>query len=362
MKKSTNSTNQKLSISRLISLLAIIFVAAFFINALPTSNVRAESSPMQALGGIATSLGAASSFGVLAATTVTNTGNSVVNGSVGVSPGTAVTGFGPGVVNNGAILTGINPIAVQAQLDAAVAYANLATQICDMDLTGQDMGGKTLGPGVYCFSSSVGLTGILTLDGQNNPNAAWVFKIGSTITTASASQVVLINGASACNVFFQVGSSATLGTGTQFKGNILALTSITATTGVNLMGRAIALNGAVTLDTNLVSSCAGGIPPPCTPFTTITEGDLFPGGVASFGVTQGPGTVTFDHVNAGFGLESLTVVSSTNAVMNIPNFTFGTYNPTTVTFTAIAPGQVDFTLRAASRFHSLFLRARCAQL
>jgi hypothetical protein len=356
--------NRKLSVSRLtglISLLAIVLVAAFFIN-VPTLGVRAESSPVEVLGGIAPSLGTASSFGVLAATTVTNTGLTVVNGNLGVSPGTAVTGFGPGVVTNGSILTGINATAIQAQLDAAVAYASLAGQACDMDLTGQDLGGRTLGPGVYCFSSSVGLTGTLTLDGQGNPNAVFVFKIGSTLVTASASQVVLINGAQACNAFFQVGSSATLGTGTRFQGNIIALTSITVTTGTNLNGRAIALNGAVTLDTNNITNCASGPPPPpCTPFTTITEGDLFPGGIPSFGVSQGPGSITIDHVNAGTGTRSISVVSSTNAVINIPPFVLGTFNPVLVTFTAITPGQVDYTLRAASQFHSIFIRVRCAQ-
>ncbi|MBA3256115.1 MAG: DUF3494 domain-containing protein [Pyrinomonadaceae bacterium] len=388
MEKSTSSTHRKVSVGRLIGLLgllAIVLVASFFINALPLG-VRAEaSSTAPPLEAVAPSLGTAASFAVLAATTVTNTGLTVVTGNLGVSPGTAVTGFPPGIVV-GTIFTGAGSMAGTAQTDATAAYNNLAGQACDTVLTGQDLGGLVLGPGVYCFSSSAFLTGTLTLDGQGNPNAVFVFQIGSTLVTASASQVVLINGANACNVFFQVGSSATLGTGTQFQGNILALTSITATTGANLNGRAIALNGAVTLDTNNITNCLGIPPPPtptptptptpppptptptptptpCVPITTVTEGDLFPGGLASFGVTSGPNSVTVDHVNAGTGLQSFTVVGTpTNAVVTIPAFTPGTFAPVTATFTVINPSQpVDFTLRAASTFHSIFIRVRCIE-
>ena len=108
------------------------------------------------------------------------------------------------------------------------AYNDLAGQACDTNLTGQDLGGKTLTPGVYCFNTSAQLTGDLVLDAQGNPAAVWIFQMGSTLTTASNASVVVINGGSSCNVFWQVGSSATLGTGTAFKGNILALASITA--------------------------------------------------------------------------------------------------------------------------------------
>jgi type VI secretion system secreted protein VgrG len=122
-------------------------------------------------------------------------------------------------------------------------------------LTGQDLGGLTLVPGVYFFSSSAGLTGKLTLNAQGDPNSVFIFQIGSTLTTASNSSVEMINGADCCNVFWQIGSSATLGTGTDFRGNILALTSIFTATGVNITGgRALALNGAVTLDTNNISN------------------------------------------------------------------------------------------------------------
>jgi type VI secretion system secreted protein VgrG len=125
-------------------------------------------------------------------------------------------------------------------------------------LTGQDLGGLTLTPGVYCFSTSAQLTGTLTLDAQGNSSAVFIFKIGSTLTTASASSVLLINSASSCGVFWQVGSSATLGTGTALAGTIVALTSITLNTGSSVSGRTLARNGAVTLDDNNVTLCTGG--------------------------------------------------------------------------------------------------------
>ena len=203
-------------------------------------------------------LGTADDFGVLGATTVTNTGPTVVNGDVGLSPGTAVTGFPPGVVNG--TIHAADAVAAQAQSDLTDAYNVAAGRPCDALLTGQDLGGMTLTHGVYCFSSSAGLTGTLTLDGQGDPNAVFIFQIGSTLTTASGSRVNFINGAQSCLAVWQVGSSATLGTTTAFSGSILALTSITATTGATVDGRLLARNGAVTLDSNVVTSaqCAAG--------------------------------------------------------------------------------------------------------
>jgi hypothetical protein len=169
-----------------------------------------------------------------------------------VDPGLAVTGFPPGLVAGGTIHTG-DAVALQAQSDTTTAYNTLAGEALTVDLTGQDLGGKTLTPGVYHFSSSAQLTGALTLNAEGNPDASFVFQIGSTLTTASNSSVLVINGAQDCNIFWQVGSSATLGTTTAFKGNILALTSITLDTGANVSGRTLARNGAVTMDTNRVS-------------------------------------------------------------------------------------------------------------
>jgi type VI secretion system secreted protein VgrG len=195
---------------------------------------------------------------VLGGSTVTNTATpTIVTGNLGVSPGSAVTGFPPGIVTGGTIHAA-DSVAAQAQSDLTTVYNNLASAPCNTILTGQDLGGKTLTPGVYCFATSAQLTGTLTLDGQGNPNAVFIFKIGSTLTTASASSVLLINSASSCGVFWQVGSSATLGTGTALAGSIVALTSITLNTGASISGRALARNGAVTLDSNNVTVCSGG--------------------------------------------------------------------------------------------------------
>lgn len=225
-------------------------------------------------------LGTAQNFAVLGGSTVTNTGASIINGSVGVSPGSSVTGFPPGTIVGGTIQAA-NAVAAQAQSDLTVAYNAAAGTACTLDLTGQDLGGRTLTPGVYCFSTLAGLTGTLNLDFQGNPNAQFLFKIGSTLTTASGSVVALTNNAGVTcppNVFWQVGSSATLGTGSSFVGNILALTSITLTTGAGLSGRSLARNGAVTLDTNNVALCAvSGVPPaaaqvPLSPMLLVLMG------------------------------------------------------------------------------------------
>lgn len=197
-------------------------------------------------------LGTAESFAVLGASTVTNTGPTVVDGNLGVSPGTAITGFPLGMVN-GTIDDG-NTVAMQAQADLTTAYNFAAGEACGNNLTGQDLGGLTLTPGVYCFSSSAQLTGTLALDAQGDPNAVFVFQIGSTLTTASGSSVDFLNGDQGGNLFWQVGSSATLGTTTAFNGSILALASITLNTGATIdCGRALASTGAVTMDTNVVS-------------------------------------------------------------------------------------------------------------
>jgi hypothetical protein len=209
----------------------------------------------------APSLGSAQSFAVLGASTVTNTGPSLVTGDLGLSPGSAVVGFPPGLVVSGTIHAA-DALALSAQNSVTTAANSLMSQPCTADLTGQDLGGLVLTSGVYCFTSSAPLTGTLVLDAQGNAGAVFIFRTGSTLITASASSVSLINGASPCNVFWRVGSSATLGTGSAFAGNILAVTSITMTTAASLSGRAFAQNGAVTLDTNTVSeaACASGVP------------------------------------------------------------------------------------------------------
>jgi hypothetical protein len=208
---------------------------------------------MQGTAGAATAppLGTAGSFAVLAATTVTNTGPTVVNGDLGLSPGTAVTGFGPGTVTGSEDIA--DAAAAAAQTDLTTAYNNAAGQT--PTTTGVTaIGGDTLTPGVYNSASSLGVTGTVTLDGQGDPNAVFIFQVGSALTTASASTITLINGAQACNVFWQIGSSATLGTGSSFAGSILALTSITVTTGDTVDGSVLARNGAVTLDDDTITA------------------------------------------------------------------------------------------------------------
>ncbi len=206
-----------------------------------------------------TALGTAGSFAVLGGSTVTNTGATIVRGNLGVSPGSAVTGFPPGTVFG--TIHAANAVAAQAQADNNTAFNSLAAMPFATNLTGQNLGGLTLFSGVYHFDSSAQLTGALILDAQGNDNAFWVFQIGSTLTTASASNVHIINLGSNPNngLFWQVGSSATLGTNTAFEGNILALTSITLNTGATIdCGRALAQNGAVTMDTNTISiGCVG---------------------------------------------------------------------------------------------------------
>jgi hypothetical protein len=203
-------------------------------------------------------LGTAASFAVLAGTTVTNTGPSTINGDLGVSPGTAVTGFPPGTVNG--TQHDADAVALQAQSDLTNAYNDAASRTPAASAPA-DLSGETLAPGVYNNATSLGLTGTVTLNAEGNPDAVFIFQAGSTLITGSSSHVALTGGAQACNVFWQVGSSATLGTNTTFVGNILAQQSITVTTGASIDGRALARTGAVTLDDNTITAanCATGI-------------------------------------------------------------------------------------------------------
>jgi len=291
------------------------------------------------------SLGTAQNFGVLGGSTVTNTGATTVNGNVGVSPGSAVTGFPPGVVVGGAIHSN-DAVAMQAQNDLTTAYNNIAATPCTVDLTGQNLGGLTLTPGVYCFSSSAQLTGALTLDALGNANALFLFKIGSTLTTASSSTVTVINnGGSSCNkAYWQVGSSATLGTGTSFAGDILALTSITLTTGANTSGRTLARNGAVTLDTNNVNTCGVMV----CPIITVNPATLPNGSVGtpySQTVSASGGTSPYVFsVSSGALPGGLLLNAATGAITGTPN-TAGTF-----TFTITA---TDATGCSGSRLYTI---------
>jgi uncharacterized protein with beta-barrel porin domain len=231
-------------------------ITRFFTTAIAASTLSAFAFTTAESAGAQT----LESYGVLAGSTVTNTGPSVINGDVGASPGDgtppSVIGFPPGIVTAPFVIHDTDADAAQAQSELTTIYIDLAGRPTTANLTGQDLGGLVLTPGVYAFDSSAQLTGTLTLDGQGNPNAVFVFNIDSTLTTASSSAVALVNGAQGGNVYFRVGSSATLGTTTQFAGQILALTSITLTTGADIdCGAALARNGAVTLDTNTISIC-----------------------------------------------------------------------------------------------------------
>jgi hypothetical protein len=269
-------------------------------------------------------LGTAASFVVLAGAGVTNTGPTTLNGDLGTFPTPSVTGAGSMTI------TGTNhagDAVTQGAKDAlGTAYNNAAGQGPATPIAA-DLAGQTLAPGVYNSASSIGLTGALTLNGGGDPRAVFVFQAGSTLTTASASQVLLVNGAQACNVFWQVGSSATLGTGSVFRGSILALTDITVTTAATLEGRVLARNGAVTLDTNTITrpQCAAGTSPTATATpsptatptgshrSTPTSGETtqvtnVPGGGVDTGSSSGGlGTM-------GTGLVVLTVIGGATAV------------------------------------------------
>lgn len=196
--------------------------------------------------------GASSFFASLAGAGITNTGATTINSSIGSSPTTSITGFPPGVLTSGS--THANDTAAQTgQSTLSTALANLQSRTTTLDLSGTNLGGLTLTPGVYNFSSSAALTGTLTLDAQGNPAAQWIFKIGSTLTTASASSVVLVNSANPDNVMWAVGSSATLGTTTAFQGNIVASASITMNTGASITGRLWAGSGSITLADNAIT-------------------------------------------------------------------------------------------------------------
>ena len=229
-----------------VALLAILFSTGLL---LPLSGAQAATT---------VPLGTAESFAILAGSTITNTGQTVVTGDIGLHPGTAVTGFGPGadaVTQNGSLHVA-DGVALQAKNDLDIAYTNAAGQT-PVTQVPTELGGTTLTAGVYgSASGTFGVTGPLTLDGEGDPDAVFIFQMGSTLITAAGSSVNMINGADVCNVFWQVGSSATLGSNSTFVGTVMADQSVTLDTGAAVQGRVLARVGAVTMDSNVITTTA----------------------------------------------------------------------------------------------------------
>lgn len=248
--------------------------------------------PLVVVSAHADILGSADAFGILGASAVTNTGPSVVYQDLGVWPGNSITGFPPGIVMG--TIHNDDAVAMQAQADALTGFNYLAGLSSTQNLTGQDLGGLTLDSGVYFFASSAQMTGTLNLDFQGQSNMVIVFQIGSTLTTASASKVNIINPGMNDQVYWQVGSSATLGTTTDFYGSIIAEQSITMNTGADIScGRGIGLNGAVTMDTNNVDTgnCAV-VPEPAT-LSMVGSGIVAAGATAWPAIFPGWGLAAF---------------------------------------------------------------------
>jgi hypothetical protein len=247
---------------------------------------------------------------VLAGSTITNTGSSVINGDLGLYPGTAVTGFPPATLNGTQHVS--DALAIQAKSGLTGVYTDAAGRTPVTTLI-TELGGSTKVAGVYdSMTGTFGITGTVTLDAQGDPNAVFIFKSASTLITASNSNVVLANGAQACNVFWLVGSSATLGSNSTLKGNVIAVTSITLTTGAQVEGRVMAQNGAVTLDGNTITRATCTVaptPPPVvvivtpTPTPATTTPPVIPAPVYIPVTTPG-------LPNTGFGTAGIVPVST----------------------------------------------------
>ena len=287
-------------------------------------------------------LGSAATFGALAASTITSTGSTTVNGDLGVSPGTAVTGA-PTVT--GTLHLG-DAIAAQAQLDLTAAYNDAAGRTPTRIFAAvSDLGGLTLTSGVYNDPTSFAITGTLTLDAQGDPNAVWIFQAGSTLVTAAGSQVILINGAQAANVFWQVGSSATLGISSMFKGNILALASITVTTGAGVEGRLLARTGAVTMDSNIIGlAIPADTTEPTVSFTfpaNAATGVAIGGNIATvFSEPMDPATINATTFTLQQGTTPVTGVVSYTGVTAVFNPT-SSLAPNTTYTAAVSTGSKD---------------------
>ena len=316
--------NKKFSVATTFAILGVIAIMVIVVSGGLGKNISKKALMASAYGAFVQS----NNFAILGGSTITSTGNSVITGDIGLSPGIAITGFsvvdgGPGTISGSVHQT--DQIATDAQTALTVASASITAEPCTQDLTSQDLGGLTLTPGVYCFSSSAQLTGTLTLDAQGNANSIFIFKIGSTLTTASGSSVIFTNNVgSSCNVFWQVGSSATLGSTTSFKGNIFALTSISTANASTVDGRLLASNGAITLINTAVAApvcIAPVIPPTPAPTCTLSASPttIAPGNSSTlFWTTTNATTFTINN-----SVGSVTpVASGTNSVLPIATTTY----------------------------------------
>jgi hypothetical protein len=305
-----------------------------------------SAAPAQAAHDGPIGLGSAANFAVLSAATVTNTGATVIEGDVGVSPGTAIVGFPPGIV--GGVLHSADAEAAQAQSDLTTAY-NVAASLTPTTTGLGELADLSLTPGVYS-GGELSLNGELTLAGS--AESIWVFQAASTLTAGSSAQVTMTGGASACNVFWQVGSSATLGSNSQFVGTVMANASITAVTGAEIAGRLLADTGAVTLDSNVITAPIGcdaaSTDEPTSPkITSPTPSAAMVGAEYSFTVTAtGTPAATFS-VSAGELPAGLALNSTTGLISGVPT----TAGSSTFTITAsngtAPPANAPYTLVTA---------------
>jgi cytoskeletal protein CcmA (bactofilin family) len=266
----------------------------------------------------APNLGAAGSFAVLAASTVTNTGASAISGDLGLSPGTSVTGFPPGMLAGTQYVA--DPASAQAQLDLTAAYNDAAARTVGAITLAGNLGGMTLAPGLYKSTSSLEISsGDLTLDAKGDASAVYIFQMGSTLVTTVGRKVILAGGAQAANIYWQVGSSATLGVSSVFKGTIMAMASITATTGASVEGRLLARTAAVTLDDNSIlrtAAVVAVVPAPapapgvCQDVTTLVAGGSSGSICSSAAFTSGANST----VNGWVTAKAATTLGATSRV------------------------------------------------